>query len=328
MLADPLSGARFARGATAHAIAGYDLFLASARAREALTPDVVLRIGSAPTSAATARFLDGCTDAVQVVVDAGGRWKDHLARAHDYLRADAASICKTAAKGLQPAGDPEWMTRWRTAERLTQGVVADALGGDLFEGAAAASIAECLPAGSTWFVGNSMPIRDVDAFARPRDERLHLLGHRGASGIDGNVSSALGASAVSAGATLALLGDLTLLHDQNGLLAARRERLPVVFVIIQNDGGGIFHLLPIRDYDPPFTEHIVMPQGLDLARVAKVYELPHRRVGSTEELSAAVGEGLASGGPGIIEVPIERRRNWQIRNDVWSEVRRAIERGL
>lgn len=328
VLADPLSGARFAPGATAHAIAGYDLFLAHDSAREALTPDLVLRIGSAPTSAATRRFLDGCADAVQVVVDAGGRWKDHLARAHDYVRADAAAICTTVSRELEPAGDPAWIDRWRTAERVTRDVVAEALDGELFEGAVAASIAEALPTETTWFVGNSMPIRDVDAFALPRDDRLHVMGHRGASGIDGNVSSALGASAVSARATLALLGDLTFLHDQNGLLAARREQLPVVFVIIQNDGGGIFHLLPIRDYDPPFTEQIVMPQGVDLARVADVYELPHRRVDSKEDLCTVVGEGIASGSPTIVEVPIERQRNWRIRTDVSRAVDRAIEQGL
>jgi 2-succinyl-5-enolpyruvyl-6-hydroxy-3-cyclohexene-1-carboxylate synthase len=325
VLADPLSGARFAAGATAHAIAAYDLFLAHARTCEALTPDLVLRIGSAPTSAATARFLDACGSAEQVVVDAGGRWKDYLARAHDYVRADAASICRAAAERVKHAASPEWMARWRGAERLALGVIETALGGELFEGAAAASIAETLPDGSTWFVGNSMPIRDVDAFAIPREAALHMVGHRGASGIDGNVSSALGVSAVSAGPTLALLGDLTFLHDQNGLMAARRERLPIVFVIIQNDGGGIFHQLPIRGYDPPFTEHIVMPHGLDLARVARVYELPHRRVGSTEELRTAVQDGLASGGPSIVEVPIEQRRNWEIRNRVAREVRSAME---
>lgn len=328
VLADPLSGARFAPGAMARSIAAYDLFLTHAPAWEALAPDLVLRIGSSPTSAATVRFMDACRGAVQIVVDAGGRWKDHLATAHDYVRADAGAICQAAAERLEPAADPEWIGRWRAAERLALDAVGGALGGELFEGAVAASIAESLPAGGTWFVGNSMPIRDVDAFAIPRDDPLHVVGHRGASGIDGNVSSALGASAVSAGATLALLGDLTFLHDQNGLLAARRERLPIVFVIIQNDGGGIFHLLPIRDYDPPFTEHIVMPHGLDLARVARVYELPHRRVVSTEELCAAVRDGLGRGGPGIVEVPIGRRRNWEIRNALLRDVQRAMEQRL
>ncbi len=328
VLADPLSGARFAPGATAQAIGAYDLFLAHAPAWEALKPDLVLRFGSAPTSTTTARFLDACENAVQVVVDAGGRWKDCLARAHDYVRADAASICRAAAERVKPAPNPEWMTRWRDTERLALDVVESALGGELFEGAAAASIAETLPDGSTWFVGNSMPIRDVDAFAVPRETELHMVGHRGASGIDGNVSSALGASVVSRGPTLALLGDLTFLHDQNGLMAAHRERPPIVFVIIQNDGGGIFHLLPIRDYDPLFTEHIVMPHGLDLARVAQVYELPHRRVGSTDELRAAVQDGFANGGPSVVEVPIERRRNWEIRDNVAREVGSALESRL
>jgi 2-succinyl-5-enolpyruvyl-6-hydroxy-3-cyclohexene-1-carboxylate synthase len=324
VLADPLSGARYQRGASTHAIAGYDLFLAHTPLWESLDPDLVIRIGAAPTSSSTLRFLDACRDSTQLVIDVGERWKDHLARAQEYVRVDPAELCEAVAGRLEPDVDADWAASWSELGNKTRFVIERAIETEFFEGAVAATLSMCLPEESTWFLGNSMPIRDVDAFAPARDWRLHTIGHRGASGIDGNVSSALGASVAGAGPTVALLGDLTFLHDQNGLLAASRERLPIVIVVIQNDGGGIFHLLPIRDYDPTFTDRIVMPHGLDLARISRVYDIPHRLADSTAELESAIAEGIEDGGPRIVEIPIRRERNWKIRNGVLDDVLHAL----
>jgi 2-succinyl-5-enolpyruvyl-6-hydroxy-3-cyclohexene-1-carboxylate synthase len=325
LLADPLSGARFERGATACAISMYDLFLAHAPVWESLAPELVVRIGAAPTSTSALRFLDACPEAAQLVIDVGERWKDHLARADEYLSVDPAALSDALVERLEPGADTNWVSLWREMERRTSEVVESTIGAEFFEGAVASAVARCLPEGSTWFLGNSMPIRDVDAFASARDQRLRTLGHRGASGIDGNVSAALGASAVSGVVpTVALLGDMTFLHDQNGLLVARQEHLPIVFVVIQNDGGGIFHLLPIRDYDPTFTDRIVMPHGIDLARIAQVYDIPHRVADSITGLERAIAEGIEKGGPRVVEVPIGREHNWGIRNGVVDDVRRAL----
>jgi 2-succinyl-5-enolpyruvyl-6-hydroxy-3-cyclohexene-1-carboxylate synthase len=306
LLADPLSGARFERGATTYGIGMYDLFLDHTPVWESLAPELVVRIGAAPTSASTLRFLDACPESAHLVIDVGERWKDHLARADEYLSVDPAALCDALAERLEPDVDTDWVLLWREMERRTFAVAERAIGAEFFEGAVASTVARCLPEGSTWFLGNSMPIRDVDAFASARDQRLRTVGHRGASGIDGNVSAALGASAVSVGPTL------------------RQERLPIVFVVIQNDGGGIFHLLPIRDYDPTFTDRIVMPHGIDLARIARVYDIPHRVADSITGLEHAIDDGIEAGGPRIVEVPIGREHNWKIRNGVLDDVRRAL----
>lgn len=209
-----------------------------------------------------------------------------------------------------------WRATWRSAGERAEAIVAEALAGELFEGAVAATVVAGVPGGATFFVGNSMPIRDVDAFACPRDAELRAIGFRGASGIDGNVSGAVGAAAATGSPTVALLGDLTFLHDRNGLLAARREALPVVFVVIQNEGGGIFHMLPVREHDPPFTEHIVMPHGVQMNRVARAAGIEHCRVTTSGDLGDALAEGIGARAPLVIEVPVERGSNWERRNAV------------
>ncbi len=325
ILPDPLSGARFAPGARAVAVPHYDLLLSSERLRETLHPELIVRIGAGPTSADTQRLLDEARHAEQIVIDAGGRWKDHSASATDYLVGDPAAIATAVAARLESRegemrGRGEegeaWRATWRSAGERAEAIVAEALAGELFEGAAAATVVAGVPGGATLFVGNSMPIRDVDAFACPRDAELRAIGFRGASGIDGNVSGAVGAAAATGSPTVALLGDLTFLHDRNGLLAARREALPVVFVVIQNEGGGIFHMLPVREHDPPFTEHIVMPHGVQMNRVARAAGIEHCRVTTSGDLGDALAEGIGARSPLVIEVPVERGSNWERRNAV------------
>ncbi len=332
LLPDPLSGARFTPGATGPSVPHYDLILSSESLRQALRPELIVRVGAGPTSADAQRLLDEAREAEQIVIDAGGRWKDHSASATDYLIGDPAAIATAAAarvasqEGEERAAEhaEAWRAAWRSAGERARAVVADALAGELFEGAIAATVSAAVPAGATFFVGNSMPIRDVDAFAHPRDDEVRAIGFRGASGIDGNVSGAAGAAAATGGSTVALLGDLTFLHDRNGLLTARREALPLVLVVVQNEGGGIFHMLPVRDHDPPFTEHIVMPHGVQLNRVARAAGIEHCRVTTSGDLSDVLAEGIRAGAPLVIEVPVDRGSNWERRHAVVQAVRDAV----
>jgi len=143
-------------------------------------------------------------------------------------------------------------------------------------------------------------VRDLDAFGEPRGAGPLVLGNRGASGIDGIVSTAIGASLGSRRPVVAVLGDLALLHDMNGLLAARAPGVRVLFVVIQNDGGGIFHFLPVREYDPPFTRLVATPHGREVDRIARLHDLFHLRVeGRTHPPEAVEPEAAgpeASGG--------------------------------
>ena len=347
VLADPLSGARFHPSAGGHVSSAYDLFLREERVRAALAPDLVIRVGRSPTSAALLDFLDCCDAAEHVVIDPSHRWKDHLALATRVLRGDAADALTRledliaaernvlGSAGVQTGAAPGdaddegavqqeagWTTLWSRLEQVSEEALADALAGEPFEGLVAREVVHAMPPGSTLFVASSMPVRDLDAFSGVRDVPVRVLGNRGTSGIDGIVSTTLGVAAGIGAPVVALLGDLALFHDSNGLLAAREPDVRAIFVVVNNDGGGIFHFLPIRQHEPHFTRLFATPHGLDPARLAALYDLPHERVppaGVRKRLHAA----LAAGGSRVLEVRSDREANRTRRDEVIEAVRAA-----
>jgi 2-succinyl-5-enolpyruvyl-6-hydroxy-3-cyclohexene-1-carboxylate synthase len=342
VLADPLSGARFLPGGGATVVGGYDLFLRSPRAREALAPDLVLRVGGSPTSSGALEYMAEQGNAPQVVVDDGHRWKDHLASAHAYLPTAPVPLLEQAASRAASAVDPEWLNLWREAEAGTREVLAARRVGALLEGEIAEEVASGLPEGANLLVASSMPIRDLDAFAFPRDKALTVFGNRGVSGIDGLVSTTLGIAMGSTGPegprgphqvrsqahvpTAALLGDLAFFHDMNGLLALRDLRPWVVLVVVNNDGGGIFHTLPVREHEPAFTRLFATPHGLDFRRAADLYDLPHAGTDSLVGFRRVFAEALGTPGPSIVEVRTRREDTHAGRREVVAAVVRAMDR--
>jgi len=343
LLADPLSGARFREGAVGRAIGSYDLFLRDGSVRRRLAPDLVLRLGGRATSAALARYLEEVEEAEQVVVQEGEEWPDPAAVATDVLRADpAATAALLAARREEGGATPAeggadarraWRARWEAAEAASRRVIADRpQEGEreetgLAEEVVPAAVAEALPDGATLFVGSSLPVRDLDAFAAPRDGGPTVLGNRGASGIDGSVSTALGAGAAAGGASAAVIGDLALYHDMNGLLGLRRFDLETVVVVIQNDGGGIFHQLPVREHEAEFERFFATPHGLDFRHAAELYDLPHERVTDRDRLAESVRRRVAGGEPVLLEVPSDREAARRRRERLAREVRHALASG-
>lgn len=327
LLADPLSGARCTRALPTPAVAAYDLFLGRPSVRDALAPDLVLRFGSSPTSQRLLDWLEAL-DVPQIVIDPGARWKDHLAVATTLVRADPLEVMEALAGALKGGwSHPSWNARWAAADEAARTALADAFAGEAFEGLVAAQVADALPDGATLFVSNSMPIRDVDAYVLPAARDLRLLGNRGASGIDGIVSTAFGVAASSPGPTAALVGDLAFLHDMNGLLAAREEGAALVLVLVHNDGGGIFHRLPIRAHEPEFTRFFATPHGLDFRHAAALYDLPFSSVAAAE-VGNAVRAALAAGGVRIVEVRTDRDAVHRRQRAVADAVQDAVERAL
>ena len=309
VLADPLSGARFARVPGTGVVGAYDHFLRVADLRKRLAPDLVIRTGRTPTSSVLERALASWSGACQIVIDAGGHRKDHQRLADHYVRAPPDILAGLPAPGTTTPSC--WLRAWAAAETATWAVIA---GADGFadpgnEGAYAAAVLRALAPGGTLFVSSSMPVRDVDSYGQPAPNGVRVLGNRGASGIDGIVSSVLGCAAGSDGPVAGLLGDLAFYHDMNGLLAARDPALNAVFVVLDNDGGGIFHMLPICDFEPVFTPYFATPHGLDFTHSARLYGIPFRDVSAPEALEPAVAEAIRRPGCEIIRVRTDRETN-------------------
>jgi len=350
VLADPLSGAR--RGP--HAVSTYDALLRVPGFAGAHRPDLVLRVGAAPTSKALTGWLDATVP--QVLVDPDGAWPDPGRAAAVRLVVDPSALLAAVAKALggsgglkseagaqaagghagpsgnppvnrgsgglmseagapvdrrSAGGDPAWLDAWARAERLARQALDRLVDGwdEPFEGRVARDLVAALPDGATLVVGSSMPVRDVDAFARPRDG-LAFVANRGVSGIDGFVATALGVAAVAGGPVAALCGDLTFLHDATSVLGAGRRPQAVVFVVCDNDGGGIFSFLPQAGLPADrFEELFGTPHGLDLAGLAAVAGLDAQRVTRAGELVPALDKALAAGRSSVLLVPGERPRN-------------------
>jgi 2-succinyl-5-enolpyruvyl-6-hydroxy-3-cyclohexene-1-carboxylate synthase len=166
-----------------------------------------------------------------------------------------------------------------------------------------------------------MPVRDVEEFFGVRDDPPRVLANRGANGIDGTVSSAFGAAAASDGPVVLLIGDVALAHDIGGLLAGSRLGLRLTIVLLNNDGGGIFHFLPVASEGEGFEEHIATPHGLDFAHAADLYGCAYKRSATEHDLRAALNDAIGSAQTTIIEIRTDRERNLALH-------RRIAERAL
>lgn len=191
-----------------------------------------------------------------------------------------------------------------------------------FDGAAVAEVVDALPEGANLFMGNSLPIRHLDQFGAPTAKRFSVFGNRGASGIDGNVSSALGIAAAYPNTPLvAVIGDITFYHDLNGLLAVKQYQLNnVTFVLLNNNGGGIFRRLPIAQVEPPFTELFLTPHGLEFGPVVEMYGLKYELVRGREQFRTALHTGLTSAHPTVIELQTNSAEDLRLRQKVMEKV--------
>lgn len=326
VLADPLSGARYGPCGGAYRVTAYDLFLSDVAVVERLEPSVILRVGSSPTSAALQRWMLHHDGVPHIVVDAAGRWKDHGAGATHYVRADAAATLTALSERADALAGDDWVALWRAAERATLDAI-DELKDEPHEGNVLRAVVAATPHDSSLFVSSSMPVRDLDAFAPPREEALQVFGNRGASGIDGVVSTAFGVASQSEGPTLCVLGDVAFFHDQNGLLWSREDDAAVLFVLIDNDGGGIFHMLPIAEHEPHFTEYFATPHGLDMRCAAELHGIELRDT-EVADVGEAVRAGLAEHCTLIVRVRTERRENHTLHVAVRKSVSRRVREAL
>ncbi|MGZ4225515.1 MAG: 2-succinyl-5-enolpyruvyl-6-hydroxy-3-cyclohexene-1-carboxylic-acid synthase [Solirubrobacteraceae bacterium] len=318
LLADPLSGARHGPAAIAH----YDVILRDERFAEEMEPELVIRIGDLPTSKPLRAWLASLERTEQVALDPEGAWQDPAAVVSVSDPGDPAAALDAHAP--ETPVDPDWLAAWRRADDDTADVIAQALGDELSEPLVARCLGEWLPPDATLFVASSMPIRDVELFFAARELAPHVASNRGANGIDGTVSSAFGAAAVSDGPVVLLIGDVALAHDIGGLLAARRLDLAVTIVLLNNDGGGIFHFLPVAAEKDAFEQHVATPHGLDFSHAAALYGLDYERPASVAQLRRAVEAAVSHHSTTIIEVRTDREQNLALHR----RIAEAVARGL
>jgi 2-succinyl-5-enolpyruvyl-6-hydroxy-3-cyclohexene-1-carboxylate synthase len=223
------------------------------------------------------------------------------------------------------ANDEEWGQAWRTAEASARRTIDDLLDGwvEPFEGRVARDVVAAVPTGGTLVVASSMPVRDVESFAAPR-AGLRILANRGVNGIDGFVSTVLGVAAADDLPTVGLVGDLCFLHDANGLLGARPRGVDATFVVVDNDGGGIFSFLPQADRPEHFETLFGTPHGIDLAALASLHGIPVDGAETAADVVPAVDAALGAGGVRVVLVRTDRATNVTRHREMWAAVAAAL----
>ncbi|HEX4735281.1 MAG TPA: 2-succinyl-5-enolpyruvyl-6-hydroxy-3-cyclohexene-1-carboxylic-acid synthase [Thermoleophilaceae bacterium] len=300
VLAEPTSGARFGTSSSGetNVVAHYDLLVRS-ETFAAERPELVIRVGQMPTSKPLRAWLSGCR---QVIVDSHLDWHDPTRMAGALLAVAPEALEMYADASGEPAagsgaGSGAWLDRWRAADAI----VAEELAAteEPFEPLAYNALADTA---ETVWVSSSLPIRDFESYFPRTDRRIRILSNRGASGIDGVVSSAAGASIAARAPVHLAIGELALLHDVGGLVTARRGGAELAILCVNNGGGGIFDFLPVAEQADrdPYEQHIATPVDLDLATVAALGGLEHRVVAD----AAGVREHLRPGT--LVEFRIDR----------------------
>jgi 2-succinyl-5-enolpyruvyl-6-hydroxy-3-cyclohexene-1-carboxylate synthase len=285
-----------------------------------------------PISKAFLQYLNRYPQCRQIVIDPDQGWLEPTHSASEMLYIDPIHFCEALSEqlgqlrtqnvdGLQRT-ETGWLHHFQNLNQLAQQqVLSESLKLDsnehMSEGRVFIELMQVLPPHCTLFVGNSMPVRDLDTFFMKQDRTLRVLANRGANGIDGIVSSALGVSAVSEPLVL-VLGDLSFYHDLNGLLAAKLHQLNCTIIVINNDGGGIFSFLPQANHPKHFEKLFGTPIDLDFAGVVEMYGGSFVRACDWESFRRAVSDGIESGGLKVVEVRSERAYNLKLHRDIWD----------
>lgn len=320
ILAEPTSQVRCGPHDRSYVITAYDLLLRDERFRETASPDLVLRFGEMPTSKPLRSWLAD-SGADQIVIDPLCDWNEPTRKAAALLRADPTELASGWAARLGEERPAPAM--WLQAEQAARGAIEAELDGldHLTEPGLQLALSAAYGEGDLVYTASSMPIRDQEAFLPSTNCDATFLSNRGANGIDGLISSGIGAAHATGKQTTILTGDLGLLHDIGGLAALRDVSTPVRIVVINNDGGGIFHFLPQEQAlaDDEFEALLGTPRGVDVEKAAALFDLPYRPLDSLADLPGAFAAGT-----GLIEAKVDRQTNAELHRQIASRVSATI----
>lgn len=290
IFAEPLANLRFGPHDRSHLCVRYNRWLADQAFVDRHRPEWILRFGAFPVTRHLQNFTGSAT-LVHALVEPWPRWTDPAHRLTHLLRAEPLAVCQALLNEAPEPTPAGWLAAFADKESTTQATNTSTH---------IPALIEALPENMSLFVGNSLAIRQLDSESGSGNKPLHFYGNRGASGIDGNISTAIGIAAVH-GRVVALLGDLTCQHDLGGLALAQGRN--VIIVAVNNGGGGIFDLLPQAGL-PEFEQGWRTPQQIDFKHAALTFGLGYLRSDSNDSFRAALRQAILAGGPHMIELTI------------------------
>ena len=306
-------------------------FLRSPEFVKAAAPDLILRFGRQPTTNVLNNYLATQDQAVQILVNSTGDCDDATRTLDEVITADPETFCQQVLRKIQSANisrdREQWLSQFQAVDALVRTELAD-LSGDFDTSGEVRIFRELLPllpAGTDLMVSNSMPVRDFDFFAPAVAHAIRLHFNRGASGIDGIVSTAFGIAAGKKSPTVLVTGDLAFYHDQNSLLLYRRYGIPLIIILIHNDGGGIFEMLPISRFERNYDEFIRTPHNLNFEPIVTAYDGKFEPVRTWHDFTGAVNRSLEEPVLSVIQVKTAPQESMRYRNEIWHTIETLIQ---
>jgi 2-succinyl-5-enolpyruvyl-6-hydroxy-3-cyclohexene-1-carboxylate synthase len=311
VLAEGLSPVRNYAELNPYLISTYDLILRNQQLAKQLAPQMVIQVGEMPTSKELRSWID-TTQPRRWVIDKSEQNLDSLHGRTTHLRISVEDI-KVEERNLSLSSD--YAKKWCDAEAKVRLTVDQTMVkiDEIIESKAAWLISQILPPGTPLFIANSMPVRDVEYFWKPNNLKVRSYFNRGANGIDGTLSTALGIAHRQQSSVM-LTGDLALLHDTNGFLIRNKFVGHLTIVLINNNGGGIFEMLPIAKFEPPFEEFFGTPQDINFAQLCATYNVQHELISSWQQLQQKLNP-LPTTGIRVLELQTNRKADAKWRQD-------------
>ena len=291
-------------------ISTYDFFLRSPELD--FLPELIIRFGEMPTSKSFFKWLNRFPDSQQIIIGSPIN-NDPTYGNTQFLPVDALNLSDRLLEILthRPQNPKFSQLHLLIKETISEFMAPIA---ELFEGKIYHELAQWLPNHLQIYVASSSAIRDLDAFFHGM-QQIKFLANRGANGIEGTISSALGASWTSEIPNILICGDLAFYHDLNGLMAAKQYSIDLTIILINNDGGGVFQMLPIAEFDPPYEQFFATPHGLDFAPIVQAYGCKYHLIQTWTEFQTLTLQSLIEPGVKVLELKTNRHQSHSLRQE-------------
>jgi len=293
-------------------------------------PDIILQFGRTPTSSVLESFLEE-TNADRYLINKYGDKFDPTRNAKAILASEPKVFCENLLSSIKQKKitrhKSSWITDFIYAEEISKRVKAGIIEKAKFpnEPYIINEIFKTVPSGSNVFIGNSLPVRDLDNFVNRTAKRFNIFFNRGASGIDGINSTAFGI-ALSKKPTVLITGDLSFLHDLNALSIAAKYSIPLIIIVINNNGGGIFESLPIAGKVKRFGEYFITPHNLEFGSIVKSFGINHQLIIKRSQLQSHLIKGLNINSASVLEIQTNAVKSAELRNKYFSEVKKKLNK--
>ncbi len=330
ILADGTSQLRFGSHSNKNIIANFDAFLRSDEFFQNHQPDIIIQFGRTVTSKGLDTFLENC-NASRFMINEFGDWFDPSNKSIDSFACKPYIFCEELIKTIDAKKikrqNTVWLQSFNRAEQITLELKKKIVDQSNFpnEPRIINEIIQAVPDDCQIMISNSMPVRDFDYFADNVNKKIIVFNNRGASGIDGITSTALGIAAVGSKPTVLITGDLAFYYDLNGLLGAKKYSIPLIVILVNNNGGGIFEILPISSYGKVFEKYFIAQHDLDFKYFVDAYRGNYKLIKSWNDFQVSFKAAFTKKNFSVLEIKTNAVESLKLRRQFWKAVKDSVK---